>query len=279
MNGPYNVPIIEQFNDIDPAHIQFIFHGINKSGSWAMAKALEKAFKLAGRSKELHVHYFNGDSYPAFASRVSDLRTPGFYIGHNLYGAVKAHPRRVLLTQFRHPLPRVLSCYNWLKNIHEREQKEQPFPDLDVWIERTKGKSHSQIMQFGCGYGHFARSRLGRLSARDLFEISVDAIEREIFHFGIAEYFEESLFLIASLCRLPAIMPWVRDERNPGRMLSSEISANSRKLIEEVFEYDFKLYAFALEQFKRRSQLIEGNAEIVRYKEMCSVQYNDRIII
>jgi len=273
----YPVPPIEDFARV-PEATQVVYHGINKSGSMAMALVMRDSFRAASREEQLCCHYFEGGTAADFAQRVDAWTGPGLMIGHGLYGAIAPRPDRVLVTQFRHPLPRVLSCYNWLKNKHERQAGAPAFPSLEEWVERTKGKSHSQIIQFGLGYGRLAIGRRKRMSNRDIFETCIDAIERECFCFGIAEHFEESIFLFAALCRLPAVLPWVRDQRNPGRPLSSEIPESSEQLIRQVYKYDFLLYDYALKEFRKRIARIDFGDRMEDYKRVCSEQYNDRIM-
>lgn len=279
MTSLFPVPLVHSLNEIVPANAQIVFHGVNKSGSFAMASAMRDAYQAAGRQKEFHCHYLVGGSTESFRKQIEDSTGPGFFVGHALYGALPAKPNRILITQFRHPLPRVLSCYNWLKNKHQASQPSSPYPSLDDWVANTKGKSHSQIKQFGVGNGTFSKSRQMSMTAEQIFEICVDAIDREVLCFGIAEYFEESLFMFAALSRLPAVKPWIRDKRNPGRPLSSEISEPSRSLIERVYKWDFKLYEYCLEVFKKRIREYDFGEALDEYKAHCADQYNDRILI
>ena len=110
---------------VAPDGAQLVFHGINKSGSFAMSSAMRDAYALAGRDDQFLCHYFIGGSRESFAERVDSAEGPGFFVGHYLYGALKPRPNRVWVTIFRHPLPRMLSCYNWLKNKHERQEAEE----------------------------------------------------------------------------------------------------------------------------------------------------------
>ena len=279
MTALYTVPPVERFAALVNPETQILFHGLNKSGSMAMAMVMRDAFAAAERSDEFCCHYFQGGSLESFVGKVDARDGRAFFLGHSLYGAVAPRPNRALVTQFRHPLPRVLSCYNWLKNKHVKAGNPEPYPPLDEWVERSKGKAHSQIIHFGLGYGRLAPHRRKRMTNRDIFETAIDAIERECLCFGIAEYFEESIFLVAALAGLPAVPPWVRDQRNPGRPLSSEIPAASRQLIEEVYKYDFRLYDYALGEFRKTVAAVGFGDAITEYKTVCSKQYNDRVLV
>lgn len=257
---------------------QIVFHGINKSGSLAMSNVLAEAFEAAGRSSEFLCHYHIGGSYPAFARMATDPYR--FVVGHDLYGALPARPHRIWVTQFRHPLPRTLSVYNWLKNRASLEGGEdEVFPSLAEFVQKTGGIGHSQISQFGLGFGKYRDSRRRmKLTPKDLFEISVDTLDANIQAIGIAEHFEESAFVFAHLCGLDSLVPWVRDKRNPGRPLSTEISLADRQLIEDVCEYDFRLYEWALDRFREQSRNYNFSSELAAYQEVCAEQYNDRIV-
>lgn len=244
----------------------------------AMAMALRDAFALAERSAEFQSHYFVGGALESFLGKITAHSGSGFFLGHYLFGALPNRPRRAWVTQFRHPLPRVLSAFNWLKRIHEARTGES-FQKLNEFVERSGGLAHSQIAQLGLGFGGLRDSSIRKkLMPSDVYELGMNALEREILWFGIAEMFEESLFSFASLVGLPAVLPWLRDERNPGRPLSSEVSADSVKLIEEVFHYDYLLYSFALTSFRKRTLSFAADENLVHYKSFCLPQYNDRIL-
>ena len=271
----FNVPTIPEFEGI-AGKVQVAFHGINKSGSLAMTKVIRDAYKIAGRPQEFFPHYFRDVTLDDYLVEVGALRGPAFLAGHYLYGKLPPSPGRVLVTLFRHPLPRILSSYNWIMRKHVR-QSSDPVPTLDEWVNRSKGKAFSQIIQFGCGHGRHARS-LRSLPNQSIFESCIDAIEREVFCFGLAEQFEESIFLFASLCGLPQVRAWHRDVRNPGRPLSTEIPESSRQLIEEVFRYDFELYDYAVASFRKRMAGIDFGPDLQRYKDACAGEYRDRLV-
>ena len=270
----FNVPKIAEFEGI-AGEVQVAFHGINKSGSLAMAKVIRDAYGIAGRQDEFFPHYFRDISLGDYIDEVATLRGPAFLAGHYLYGNLPPTPGRVLVTLFRHPLPRVLSSYNW--TMRKAQQSPGPVPTLDAWVERSKGKAFSQIIQFGCGHGRHSRS-LRALPNDAIFELCIDAIEREVFCFGLAEQFEESIFLFAALCGLPQVRAWKRDVRNAGRPLSSEIPDASRQLIEEVFRYDFELYDYAVATFRKRIAGIDFGPDLQRYKDACAPEYRDRLV-
>ena len=127
---------------------KIVFHGVNKSGSSAMAKVLGAAYDETGRSAEFHSHYRGAaKSEDEFRRMIERTPGPGFFVGHYLYGAFYI-PRasHMLITQFRHPLPRTVSVYQWLKRKADADGRE--FLALEDWVRKGGGRSHSQIGQF-----------------------------------------------------------------------------------------------------------------------------------
>ena len=261
------------------AGTQKAFHGINKSGSLAMANVLKEAFDYSELSSNIVSHYHLGGTVDDYIAGVnSRFFCNKLLISHYLYGALAPRPSRVWITQFRHPLPRILSCYQWLKNKYERLNGVGSYDSLEVFVVKSKGVAHSQVAQFSFNWGA-RRSRLSRdLNANEMLALSMDAVERDFSLIGIAEYFEESIFIFASLCGLTSVAPWVRDVRNPGRLYSSEISKANLDLITETFKADFALYEWALSRFQSQLKVFNFGSELDAYKASCSSQYNDRII-
>lgn len=258
---------------------QVAFHGVNKSGSLAMANVLREAFDYSGRSECLYSHYHIKSTVEDYIKNVNaDNFCKDVLISHYLYGALSPRPNRVWVTQLRHPLPRILSCYQWLKNKNERVNGAGSFDSLDVFIEKTRGVMHSQVAQFACNWGGRRSKILKILDPQDMLFLTMDALERDFPLLGIAEFFEESIFMFASLCGLTSIMPWVRDVRNPGRLNSNEIPSTTADLIGEVFKMDFILYDWALSRFRSQLKFFDFESELTKYKIVCMGQYNDRII-
>lgn len=258
-----------------------VFHAINKSGSEAVSNVMYRAFEAAGCPERLHSHFRMSVSQEEFIRRVDQHVGGGLFIDHYLYGWIRPRPHRIMITQFRHPLPRILSAYQWLKTKHEQSTGTS-FMTLDAFVEGTKGISHCLILQFGVNWKGVDTQDwfryVSRFSARDLFERSLDALDREVYAIGIAEHFEESLFLYALLCGLQKMPPWQRDQRNPGRPLSSTIQPPTVRLIEEVLELDYRLYDYALDRFWSQFEGASMGKSLDAYKAACASQYNDRIL-
>jgi len=258
---------------------QIVFHGINKSGSLSMANVLKESFDYEGRSACLSSHYHLGGTIDEY---ILGVNTPfccnNLLISHYLYGALSPKPNRIWITQFRHPLPRILSCYQWLKNKHERVNGFDSFLALDDFIRQCKGVKHSQVAQFAFNWGSRRGMLSKRLDSRDMLELTMDALERDFSLLGVAEYFEESIFIFASLCGLKSVTPWVRDVRNPGRLNSKAISIATTDLISEVFKSDFLLYDWVLTRFHNQLKLFDFGYDFQEFKMVCADQYNDRIL-
>lgn len=259
---------------------QVVFHAINKSGSEAVSNVMHAAFARAGYPDRLHSHFRMPIDQEEFIRRVDTHVGGGLFIDHYLYGWVRPRPRRVMITQFRHPLPRILSAYQWLKSRHERTTG-MPFESLESFVESTRGTAHCLVLQFGVNWKNVDTKvwfdYVARFSAAELYQRSLDALDREIFALGIAEHFEESLFLYARLCGLAKLPPWVRDQRNPDRTLSTSIPASTVRLIEQVLELDYRLYDHALDRFWAQFESASFGASLQAYKAVCAPQYRDRI--
>ncbi|TWT17614.1 hypothetical protein [Luteimonas wenzhouensis] len=264
----------------DLAGVQIVYHAVNKSGSLAMANAMGEAYRWAGREREFVSHYRIRCTDEEFRARVDAMNgRQAFIVDHYLFGALAPAPNRIWITQLRHPLPRVLSFYQWIKNKHMAAGgAQEEFPSLREFVVEGKGTRHSLVAQFGMGFGPNRAVRKRRLSTADLYSIAVDALEAHVYALGIAEYFEESLFVFAALAGIESVAPWVRDNRNPGRPLADEISEADRALIEELYAYDYRLYEYALDRFRKQNGRLPFGESLARYREACRDQYKDRIL-
>lgn len=265
-----------------PPTTQVVFHAINKSGSEALSNLLFEAFRLNGRSSEFHSHFRIPVTQEQFIDYVNARRSDrGFFIDHYMYGSVRPWPNRTYLTQFRHPLSRLLSAYNWLKKIAERENSS--FPEFKSFVEESNGVYHSIVVQLGTNWHLFDtpdwRQRIEKLGAEGLYERSVEALEREIYAIGIAEYFEESIFLYASLLRLAQVPPWQRDKRNEDRPLSTEIDREVIELVEHINRWDYALYALAQRRFHAQFIAPQASTALKVYKDRCRGEYRDRLTL
>lgn len=264
-----------------PRNAQVVFHAMNKSGSEALSDLLWEAFEADGRSEEYFSHFRMPLSQSQFVDLVSERRSQGgVFIDHYMYGGLPPWPSRVYMTQFRHPLSRLLSSYNWLKRIAQNDG--DAFPDFKGFVEESNGVSHSLVVQLGTNWRDVDTpewiSRVSKLNAEQLFDRSIEALEREIYAVGIAEYFEESIFLYATLLGLTRVPPWRRDKRNEDRPLSGDIDKEAIELVEHVNKWDYTLYEYAKKRFESQFIGIEGCTDLTVYKRRCEGEYRDRLI-
>lgn len=262
--------------------VPVIFHGINKSGSKSMATVLRRALLNEGRIEDdlSHYHMKGAVSLEGLRGMIQSRRGRYLAVGHYLYGYLPPAPRRIWVTQFRHPLPRIVSVFRWLKNKHfNAKGTTESFYDFSKFVYQSRGTAHSQVMQLGRGFGRYSGSdaRMS-LSAENLFELSIEALERDFIAIAIAEHFEESIFLFASLLGLEAVDPWIKDDRNTGRPPVEDLTIAERDLVREVYRWDYELYDWALNRFKEQCSKIQFGPSLDRYKEDCLGEYKDRLV-
>jgi hypothetical protein len=257
-----------------------IFHGINKSGSMCFANVLRTTYIVAVRREQFYCQYHKPRvEWPELLRRVEDSTPHALFISHNLYGAVKTKPHHTFVTMFRHPLPRIVSGYQWLKNRFVSEGgKAEEFQTLEEFVEKGNGITWSQIAQFGIGFDPEVRKKKWRYSAEQTYQWCVENIERDVSWFGIAELFEESIFVFASLCGLSRVTAWKRDVRNPGRALASELSPSTQEMIRHFYRYDFELYERMLALFRQRLDRLELKGDFDSYKSVCAGEYKERLL-
>jgi hypothetical protein len=240
-----------------------------------------QAYVKENRKHEFHSHYdLEGVTLSAFLELIRSASAPVFFVGHQLFGNVELNDSdAVMITQFRHPLPRLMSGYEWRKKKHRFETgSTEGFPDFEAFLRQGRGKGHSQIAQFGAGYGEESRRLLASLTIRDLFERSVENIQRYVRFAGIAELFEETIFAVAHLCGIPSVPPWERDERNTGRPMASTLPQSTVNLVQDLYCYDFELYDWVKKRFEQLLSQITIGGEFEAYRKKCASQYKDRLL-
>lgn len=253
---------------------QLVLHGINKTGTTAMKKVMREAYAHARRPYEVYPRpshpFANQGEMVQFANTHPG---PAFIVGHYLFGALEPRPDRKWITILRHPLPRVLSCYHWLKTRHTGPEE---FPSLEQFVTNSRGIAHGQSLQLGVGFAAGTGRRARELDAKEIAERAKQAIEREITVLGIAEHFEPTIFLVAHLAGLPSVKPWQRDERNQGRPPVDTLTEAQTALIREVYRYDFEFYHWGVEYFFKQLERVRFGPSLARYEEACRGAYRER---
>lgn len=182
---------VEVSGGLDPDRLDqkvVIFHGINKSGSMCFANVIRTAYIVAARREQFYCHYHKPRcEWRELVRRIEDSTSHALFISHNLYGAVKTKPHQTFVTMFRHPLPRIVSAYQWLKNRFVADGgKADAFQTLEEFVEKGRGIRWSQIVQFGMGFDPEGRPKKQADSAEQIHEWAARNIERDVSWFGIA---------------------------------------------------------------------------------------------
>jgi hypothetical protein len=258
------------------------FHGVNKSGSLAMANVLKEAYERAGRSNQLFSHYHDNPETLEELFALARSRSPGhaLYIAHYLF---RARPLKgcnlSYVSQVRHPLVRTLSMHNWGKAHHRLQHGTVTgFPSLDEFVLQTEGKRQTQYIQFALGFAENRNSRAKRMTNQELLDRALAAVESDFLWVGLAEYFEESIFVMCHLLDLPETPLWIRDRRNEDRMLLEALPSSSRNLIESVLELEFRFYEHVKTRFLAAVSAVDFGPRFADYKRACLSQYRDRLL-
>jgi hypothetical protein len=257
-----------------------VFHGVNKSGSLAMANVLREAYYDQGRANQFFCSYLGIPKWQADFNRILTSSTGhSLFISHYIYRDVPLPPDAILVTQLRHPLPRTLSVYGWLKRNHlnRHDNKLDGFPSLEAWIRSMKGRGHTQMAQFAHKLGVTREDTVG-LTNDELYELAVENFERDVVWFGVAELFEESAFALGHICGLESIAPWSKDTRNRWRQSLSETDEAIIELIQETYAHEFRFYERALETFRARIEEIDFGPSLDAYKARCNAEYGERLV-
>lgn len=256
-----------------------VFHGVNKSGSLAMANVMRDAYDAAGRSDEFISHYHKRPlEFDDFADALRNAEGPGFFVAHSIYGRIELPPDALLVTQLRHPLPRALSMYGWFRRKHlQRHGTLEAFPSLHDWAVRGAHKAHSQMSHLAVGFPEDRGTRIKAMAPAQMRERALDCLQRDFAWFGIAERFEESIVALAHICGLPGVPAWEKDTRNQGRPAIAATDDEILDVLREKLSNDFDLYQGALATFSARLDGIRLGASFDDYKERCRDEYGERL--
>ncbi|MCP9488901.1 MAG: hypothetical protein MSC31_03395 [Solirubrobacteraceae bacterium MAG38_C4-C5] len=258
-----------------------VFHGVNKSGSLSMSKVIRGAYYADGRANRFFSPYHGlPKDFEHFVGILQQSSGHAFYVAHNLYGLDL--PRdAVLVTQFRHPLARTLSVRGWYERNHvNRHGSLDGMPDLETWVRSLKGRTNTQMAQLAIGFPpgwepRRVRSKLAELNPRQVYELAVEQLERDVAWYGIAERFEESIFALAHVCGLPAVPAWTKDTRNQWRQSIAETDPSIIELIVETMAWEIRFYEYALARFDERVGRMAFGASLETYRERCAGEYGE----
>lgn len=257
-----------------------VFHGANKSGSLAMSEVIRDAYRAEGRLDQfVSTYHREPQSLEDFAVLLGSATDHAFFVSHYIYRRMALPSHALLTSQVRHPIPRVLSVYGWLQRGHLRKRGTlDGFPNLRDWILRTQGTHHTQMVQFAVGFAEDRRDAVNGLRRSEIRDIALENLHTDFAWFGVAEFFEESIYAMAHMCGLKAVPPWAKDVRNSKRPRLADTDDRTVELIRQVFEYEIEFYEAALVTFKKRMEHIDFGPSIDEYKERCSNEYGERLI-
>jgi hypothetical protein len=163
-----------------------------------------------------------------------------------------------------------------MKHIKSGNRPEE-FESLAEYA-RSSSRGRSQISQFAPGFPLDRKHKVNSMTAGEQLEVAKEAVERDIACIGIAEYFEETIFLFAHICGLKSVEAWRRDERNPSRQLVGNLSAEDESIIKECYALEFEFYEFVLLKFHEQLTNVDIGGDIAAYKKAGASQYKDRIL-
>ena len=258
-----------------------VFHGVNKSGSLAMENVIREAYHHSGRGHQCFSHYAgNPKHFEEIAPLLWQEEGHRFFCAHYLYGGIEMPSDTVLIGQVRHPLPRTLSVYGWLRRNYEaRHGSLDGMPDLERWVRSSQGRLHTVMSQFAVGFPPNYKKRLRAMSRGAVYDAAIVNLERDFAWFGVAEYFEESIFGFAHICGLESVSPWRKDTRNKWRQPLAEIGSDTIALIEEVFAHEIRFYEYAVALFHSRVEDIDFGDSLSDYKQRCAGEYGERQLL
>lgn len=258
-----------------------VFHGVNKSGSLAMERVLREAYYTQSRAHEFFSHYSGVPKHlDTMAEIMRHSSGPRCFVGHYIYQAFDLPADALLVSQVRHPVPRMLSVYGWLVRNDERKHgKGGGIPDFETWLRGSKGRRHTQMSQFALGFAPDYKRKLTTISANDLADRAIERLERDFAWIGVAEYFEESIFAMAHICGLDSVAPWEKDMRNVWRQPLKEVDTTMLDLIESTMTHELRFYRYAVDLFRKRIAEIDFGPELGDYRLRCEAAYGDRILV
>lgn len=258
-----------------------VFHALNKSGSLAMQTVLRAAYFADNRAQQFFSYKRGMNEDPDDMQELMNCSSGHrFFVAHYLYGLPHLPADAVLVSQVRHPLPRVLSTYGWARRNYERRHgTTDGMPTLAAFIESDKRHARTQMSQFAVGFAADRAKRLRRMSADDLLEVAIENLENDFHWIGIAEYFEESIFALAHLCGLTQVPAWQKDTRNRWRQPLTDTDPEIVNLIRDLNTHEFLFYEHAVALFRTRVAHFDFGATFPSYCDACSQEYGERLLL
>ena len=259
--------------------VPVVFHGVNKSGSLAMATVLRQSYARQGDSARFMCRYMDiPDTRAKAVERMkADQGRNQILIDHGLIGLEKQVPKVRMITMLRHPIRRIISAYYWLSTRHPEQILGR---DLLSFV-RMEGIQRSQIRQFA--FDHFSGPDRGRIVGKSLSQIAADALDyfdRHIAWFGITEMFEESVLTLhweLGLGHTGVIRSDDRNKKRPAYQVKPIVDGEFNHThvafskayfdeLEHLMSYDIVFYEIMKMRFRRYLEQFDFNGTLERYK-------------
>lgn len=272
LNGPrwYKVPSCSEINAKNLHSDTILFHGVNKSGSWAMADVLKKTYYHIGADENYSCRYFGlphdrEESLLRFSKNSKNSIAPRILIDHDLAELRGRFPSAKFITLLRDPIKRIISCYYWLNSHHPEFIKNR---DILSWAKQS-GRDYTLCSQFAYKNGLKVFTDQS-ISNRELANIARTWFTNNISAFGLSEFFEESVFWIASHLGLDQVPEWDPDLRNVKRPTWDSIDINIYNELEEMFAYDVFFYQEFRGVFLKETFDLRNNILMKTYEASCN---------
>ena len=257
-----------------------IFHGVNKSGSLAMASILRNSYALRKENRRFMCRYMGlPDTREEALDRIrNDQGRNQILIDHALVGLEQQVPGARMITMLRHPVRRMISAYFWHQTHHPERLLGR---DLLNWI-RHERLTHSQVRQFA--FDHFSqrdRNAIRNWGIADICNRAMDYFDTHIAWFGITEMFEESVLALHWELGFDRIGAGIVDDRNKKRpgYLAREIENGEfgrRNMtiskayydeIEDLLSFDIVFYEMMKRRFRNYLAGFEMDQALGAYRE------------
>jgi acetyltransferase-like isoleucine patch superfamily enzyme len=247
-----------------------IFHGVNKSGSWAMSEVLQDAYRLDHRTEEFMCRYFGipSDRQEALDRFQANLGKPQILIDHNLVGISGEVESAQYITLLRHPVKRLISCYFWLAKHHPKAVGDR---SLIQWA-RVSGHSYSLSFQFACHDGasdHF-KTKVKALPKETMAAKGRKWFDSRIAAFGVSECFEESVMWLASALGIRQVPIWQPDTRNETRPKWDLVDPQVHQELNLILDYDIEFYNDMKVRFLDQTKLLRSKSVVQKYVDSCA---------
>ncbi len=270
----YNINSINTSSEKSTIHnVPILFHGVNKSGSLAFAKALHMAYKESGNIKRFMCRYMQmpAGREEALAQFSQKLEINPILIDHGLFGYEKNYPGAKCVTMLRDPMKRVFSIYYWLLSHHPEKIMGR---DIISWV-RQDWRTYAQVRQFA--FDNRATKTAHIIDQKpigEMISVAEANFSNNISWFGICELFEASVISFLSQIGINQAPVWELDKRNTAKPKPVAIPRGLEREISELIGFDIAFYEIKKQKFLRSLQGAPYLEDIEKYREKCEQNGN-----